>query len=217
MKSWCAAPGSRHHRRSGAYTRRWTRVSRRMRASSSDTAKMLQNIPGVHANGAGGVSSLPTVHGLADDRLRIKVDGMDLIASCPNHMNPALSYLDPGTGRYAAGLRRHRAGQRRRRQHRRDDRGRYRGAAVRRTRRRAICCRARSARSTAATATRDRATWPRPGPARTSRCLYRRDLEVGQLRGRRTHSRPPTRPAAPAIRSISTRSAPRPGKRATTP
>jgi iron complex outermembrane receptor protein len=45
--------------------------------------------------GAGGVSSLPSIHGLADDRLRIKVDGMDLIASCPNHMNPALSYIDP--------------------------------------------------------------------------------------------------------------------------
>ncbi|HMV71552.1 MAG TPA: TonB-dependent receptor [Pseudomonadales bacterium] len=67
----------------------------RMRASSSDSAKMLLNVPGVHVWGAGGVSSLPAVHGLADDRLRIKVDGMDLIASCPNHMNPAMSYLDP--------------------------------------------------------------------------------------------------------------------------
>lgn len=67
----------------------------RLRASSSDTARMLQHVPGVHINGAGGVSGLPSVHGLADDRLRIKVDGMDLIASCPNHMNPALSYLDP--------------------------------------------------------------------------------------------------------------------------
>ena len=67
----------------------------RMRASSSDSAKMLLNVPGVHVWGAGGVSSLPTVHGLADDRLRIKIDGMDLIASCPNHMNPAMSYLDP--------------------------------------------------------------------------------------------------------------------------
>jgi len=45
--------------------------------------------------GGGGVSSLPAIHGLADDRLRIKVNGMDLIAACPNHMNPALSYLDP--------------------------------------------------------------------------------------------------------------------------
>jgi iron complex outermembrane receptor protein len=39
------------------------------------------------------------VHGLADDRLRIKIDGMDLIASCPNHMNPPLSYLDPRLAR----------------------------------------------------------------------------------------------------------------------
>ena len=45
--------------------------------------------------GAGGVSSLPSLHGLADDRLRIKVDGMDLISACANHMNPPLSYIDP--------------------------------------------------------------------------------------------------------------------------
>ncbi|OGB30064.1 MAG: TonB-dependent receptor [Burkholderiales bacterium RIFCSPLOWO2_02_FULL_66_35] len=65
------------------------------RAATSDTARLLQDIPGVSLNGAGGVSSLPSMHGLADDRLRIQVDGMDLIASCPNHMNPALSYIDP--------------------------------------------------------------------------------------------------------------------------
>jgi iron complex outermembrane receptor protein len=52
-------------------------------------------VPGVSLYGAGGVSSLPVIHGLADDRLRIKLDGMDLIAACPNHMNPALSYIDP--------------------------------------------------------------------------------------------------------------------------
>ena len=38
---------------------------------------------------------MPVVNGLADDRLRIKVDGMDLIAACPNHMNSPLSYTDP--------------------------------------------------------------------------------------------------------------------------
>ena len=65
------------------------------RAATSDTARLLQDTPGVSLNGAGGVSSLPSMHGLADDRLRIQVDGMDLIASCPNHMNPPLSYLDP--------------------------------------------------------------------------------------------------------------------------
>ena len=63
--------------------------------ASSDTASLLRDVPGVSLNGAGGFSSLPAIRGLADDRLRIKVDGMDLVASCPNHMNPALSYIDP--------------------------------------------------------------------------------------------------------------------------
>jgi iron complex outermembrane receptor protein len=65
------------------------------RPATSDTASLLKNVPGVSLYGAGGVSSLPAIRGLADDRLRIKVDGVDTIASCPNHMNPALSYLDP--------------------------------------------------------------------------------------------------------------------------
>ena len=63
--------------------------------ATSDTATLLRGVPGVSLNGAGGISSLPAIRGLADDRLRIKVDGMDLIASCPNHMNPALSYIAP--------------------------------------------------------------------------------------------------------------------------
>jgi iron complex outermembrane receptor protein len=78
-----------------------------MRPASSDTATLLGNIPGVSTYGAGGVSSLPVIRGLADDRLRIKVDGMDLIASCPNHMNPPLSYIDPtnvGTLRVYSGI-----------------------------------------------------------------------------------------------------------------
>ncbi|MCL2523197.1 MAG: TonB-dependent receptor [Betaproteobacteria bacterium] len=66
-----------------------------LRAASSDAASLLRDVPGVSLYGAGGVSSLPVIRGLADDRLRIKVDGMDLLASCPNHMNPPLSYLDP--------------------------------------------------------------------------------------------------------------------------
>jgi len=69
-------------------------LARRL-ASTSDTASLLSDIPGLSLYGAGGVSSLPTIHGLADDRLRIKVDGMDLISACGNHMNPALSYIDP--------------------------------------------------------------------------------------------------------------------------
>ena len=64
-------------------------------AVTRDTAALLQDVPGVSLYGAGGISSLPAIHGLADDRLRITVDGMDFIASCPNHMNPPLSYVDP--------------------------------------------------------------------------------------------------------------------------
>lgn len=70
-------------------------VLRPQRAATSDTARLLTDVSGVSVNAAGGVSSLPSMRGLADDRLRITVDGMDLIASCPNHMNPALSYIDP--------------------------------------------------------------------------------------------------------------------------
>lgn len=66
-----------------------------LRPATSDTASLLGNLPGVSLYGAGGVSSLPSIRGLADDRLRIKVDGMDLIAACPNHMNSPLSYIDP--------------------------------------------------------------------------------------------------------------------------
>ena len=66
-----------------------------MRSSTSDAASLLRDVPGVSLYGAGGVSSLPAIQGLADDRLRIKVDGMDLISACGNHMNPPLSYIDP--------------------------------------------------------------------------------------------------------------------------
>lgn len=75
------------------------RVDRRSlaakRTSTSDTAQLLEDVPGVSTYGAGGISSLPAIRGLADDRIRTVVDGMDLMAACPNHMNPALSFIDP--------------------------------------------------------------------------------------------------------------------------
>ena len=76
-------------------------------AASADTASLLRGLAGVHLNATGGLSSLPAIHGLADDRLRVKVNGMDLISSCPNHMNPPLSYMAPndvGTLTVYAGL-----------------------------------------------------------------------------------------------------------------
>ena len=64
-------------------------------ASTSDTASLLRNVPGITLRTGGGLSSLPAIHGLSGDRVRTKVDGMDLISSCANHMNPPLSYIDP--------------------------------------------------------------------------------------------------------------------------
>lgn len=67
----------------------------RLRTNTSDTAKLLDGQPGVSVYRAGGVSSMPAIHGMADDRVRIKVDGMNLISACANHMNAPLSYIDP--------------------------------------------------------------------------------------------------------------------------
>lgn len=64
-------------------------------AASSDTASLLSQLAGVSINQTGALSSLPMIRGLSDDRLRVKVDGMDMIAACPNHMNPPLSYMAP--------------------------------------------------------------------------------------------------------------------------
>ncbi|HNV83904.1 MAG TPA: TonB-dependent receptor [Arenimonas sp.] len=66
-------------------------------AATSDTAQLLEDIPGLSLYGNGGVSSLPVMRGFADDRLRIQVDGIDLISACANHMNPPLSYIDPSS------------------------------------------------------------------------------------------------------------------------
>jgi iron complex outermembrane recepter protein len=62
------------------------------RLNSSDTASML---PGVTSAQSGGVSGLPLIRGLGDDRVRILVNGVPVAAACALHMNPPLSYIDP--------------------------------------------------------------------------------------------------------------------------
>ncbi|MGY0505873.1 TonB-dependent receptor [Luteimonas sp. e5] len=78
-----------------------------LRPNTSDTAQLLRAVPGLNVQGAGGVSGMPAIHGLGGDRNRVQVDGMDIVASCPNHMNPPLSYIDPsrvGTIKVYAGI-----------------------------------------------------------------------------------------------------------------
>lgn len=65
------------------------------KATTSDTAAMLTKLPGLDIQQGGGVSGIPVIRGMADDRIRINVDGMELISACANHMNLPLSYIDP--------------------------------------------------------------------------------------------------------------------------
>ena len=101
--------------------------------ASSDTAQMLGNLPGYGVAAGGGVSGLPVVNGFADDRLKIRIDGMEITSACANHMNPPLSYIDPVAGPAHRADRRRHAGQRGRRQHRRHHRRALGRAGVRHT------------------------------------------------------------------------------------
>lgn len=67
------------------------------RLKSGDAAMLISETPGVSFYNAGGVSSLPVIHGLADDRVNVVIDGMTFTSACANHMNPALSYVAPSS------------------------------------------------------------------------------------------------------------------------
>ncbi|MGD0633158.1 MAG: TonB-dependent receptor [Beijerinckiaceae bacterium] len=67
-----------------------------IRATSPDSAQALTDTAGVSLYQAGGLSSLPVTHGLNDDRNAIVVGGIPITAACANHMNPPMSYIDPG-------------------------------------------------------------------------------------------------------------------------
>lgn len=63
---------------------------------TSDTASLLGAVAGLSLSGSGGVSSLPAINGLSDDRVNVLVNGMNIEPACSGHMNPPLSYIDPG-------------------------------------------------------------------------------------------------------------------------
>lgn len=63
--------------------------------TSPDTAELFKNQMGVSLYKAGPISALPVINGMADERVATIIDGMRIMADCPNHMNPALSYLNP--------------------------------------------------------------------------------------------------------------------------
>ncbi|MBS0471029.1 MAG: TonB-dependent receptor [Proteobacteria bacterium] len=82
-------------------------VIRQTAVRSNDSASLFDDVAGMSSYQAGGVSSLPAIHGLADDRVLVLVDGMVVSVACPNHMNSPLSYIDPaqvGTATAVAGI-----------------------------------------------------------------------------------------------------------------
>jgi iron complex outermembrane receptor protein len=75
--------------------------------ASSDSTQLFADRPGYAASAAGGVSALPSLRGLADDRIKVLIDGAESTAACGNHMNAPLSYVSPsqiGSARLAPGI-----------------------------------------------------------------------------------------------------------------
>jgi iron complex outermembrane receptor protein len=66
------------------------------RAASPDSAQTLRDIAGVSFYTGGGFSSLPVINGMNDERNAILLGGAAITPACANHMNPPLSYIDPG-------------------------------------------------------------------------------------------------------------------------
>ncbi|ARN80957.1 TonB-dependent receptor [Methylocystis bryophila] len=62
---------------------------------TSDTAQLLRDVPGAAVYNNGGVSGLPVLDGLGDDRLHVTIGGVPVLSACANHMNPPLSYIAP--------------------------------------------------------------------------------------------------------------------------
>jgi iron complex outermembrane recepter protein len=65
------------------------------RLNAADTASLLTDEPSISLYQGGGVSNLPVIHGLNDDRIKILLDGAEITSACGNHMNPPLSYIAP--------------------------------------------------------------------------------------------------------------------------
>ena len=68
----------------------------RRAAGSADTMSLVAGEPGMAVFANGGISSLPVIRGLADSRVLVTVDGVEITTYCPNNMNPPGSYILPG-------------------------------------------------------------------------------------------------------------------------
>lgn len=79
-------------------------TQRMSRLSSPDASALFRNQPGFSSYGGGRLANLPVLNGMADDRVATIVDGVRIAPACPNHMNPALSYVDPDSVQTATSI-----------------------------------------------------------------------------------------------------------------
>ncbi len=67
---------------------------------TSDTAGVVSHFSAIDLDNDGGLSGVPAIHGLADERVAVRVDGMEIGSACVMHMNPPLSYFDTSQAGY---------------------------------------------------------------------------------------------------------------------
>ncbi|MGE5320018.1 MAG: TonB-dependent receptor domain-containing protein [Hyphomicrobiaceae bacterium] len=58
----------------------------------NDAAELLTRVPGAAVVRNGAQTGIVQVHGLFNERVRVRVDGMEITPACPNHMDPPLHY-----------------------------------------------------------------------------------------------------------------------------
>lgn len=63
--------------------------------TASKVSDLLKDFSHISNRENGGIADTPSIHGLASDRVNIQIDGSSMTNSCPNHMNPTLSFVHP--------------------------------------------------------------------------------------------------------------------------
>jgi iron complex outermembrane receptor protein len=62
---------------------------------TNDTAGLVSDFSAIDLLNNGGLSGISAIHGLADERVAVRVDGMEIGSACVMHMNPPMSLIDP--------------------------------------------------------------------------------------------------------------------------
>lgn len=66
-----------------------------LQLARSDTASLLEEVPGAAVVRNGPLTGIVQLRGLSDDHVGVLVNGMEITPACPNHMDPPLLYIAP--------------------------------------------------------------------------------------------------------------------------